>query len=137
MHVDGNAVRPHPVRELLLVAALAYKLGRQALAGDLSTAYANAADIWSPSSSSARPAAGGGGCGCRTRCSPSPSSWSPPTTTGSTARHVRERARTRRLPVPEQRGGSLTHLVGAPPRQLPGHAPSLDAIRVGMEGAGI
>ncbi|MCW6010079.1 phosphatase PAP2 family protein [Micromonospora sp. CPCC 205371] len=40
--------RPRPVRELLLVAVLflAYKLGRLAVAGDLSTAYANAVHVW-------------------------------------------------------------------------------------------
>lgn len=40
--------RPHPVRELLLVAALflAYKLGRLAVAGDVSAAYTNAEHLW-------------------------------------------------------------------------------------------
>ncbi|WP_281894345.1 phosphatase PAP2 family protein [Phytohabitans aurantiacus] len=40
--------RPRPVRELLLVAVLflAYKLGRLAVAGDLSSAYANAVHVW-------------------------------------------------------------------------------------------
>jgi hypothetical protein len=48
MSVDHRAARPKPVRELLLVAVLflMYKLGRQALAGDVPAAYANAADIW-------------------------------------------------------------------------------------------
>ncbi|GAA4724028.1 phosphatase PAP2 family protein [Phytohabitans rumicis] len=40
--------RPRPLRELLLVAGLflAYKLGRLAVAGDVSTAYTNAAHVW-------------------------------------------------------------------------------------------
>ncbi|GLH98845.1 phosphatase PAP2 family protein [Phytohabitans aurantiacus] len=48
MSSGHRAARPKPVRELLLVAVLflAYRLGRQALAGDLPTAYANAAGIW-------------------------------------------------------------------------------------------
>ncbi|MEH1127662.1 phosphatase PAP2 family protein [Micromonospora sp. CPCC 206061] len=48
MSIDHRAARPRPVRELLLVAVLflAYKLGRLAVAGDLSTAYANAVDVW-------------------------------------------------------------------------------------------
>jgi hypothetical protein len=46
--VDGTATRPRPIRELLFVAALflAYKVGRLAVAGDLTAAYANAAHIW-------------------------------------------------------------------------------------------
>jgi hypothetical protein len=40
--------RPRPIPELLLVASLflAYKLGRLAVAGDVTTAYANAAHLW-------------------------------------------------------------------------------------------
>ncbi|MEJ3749199.1 phosphatase PAP2 family protein [Actinomycetes bacterium KLBMP 9797] len=43
-----EADRPHPVRELLLVAALflVYKVGRLAVAGDVGAAYANAAHLW-------------------------------------------------------------------------------------------
>lgn len=46
--VDGTAARPRPVRELLFVAALflAYKVGRLAVAGNLTAAYGNAAHIW-------------------------------------------------------------------------------------------
>ncbi|MEV1328516.1 phosphatase PAP2 family protein [Micromonospora costi] len=41
--------RPHPIRELLIVAALflAYKVGRLITVGDLSTAYASATHVWS------------------------------------------------------------------------------------------
>jgi hypothetical protein len=48
MSSGHGAARRRLVRELLLVAVLflAYRLGRQALAGDLATAYANAAGIW-------------------------------------------------------------------------------------------
>jgi PAP2 superfamily len=47
--VENRGTRPHPVRELLLVAALflAYKLGALVAAGDLLTAYANASHVWS------------------------------------------------------------------------------------------
>ena len=46
--VDDRVARPRPVRELLLIAVLflAYKLGRLAIAGDLTAAYANATHIW-------------------------------------------------------------------------------------------
>ncbi|WP_406103770.1 phosphatase PAP2 family protein [Micromonospora globbae] len=48
MGADDRGTRPHPLRELLLVAALflAYKLGRLVAVGDLSSAYANAAHVW-------------------------------------------------------------------------------------------
>nr|WP_173079414.1 phosphatase PAP2 family protein [Phytohabitans rumicis] len=47
-HSGGRRERPRAIPELLLVAALflAYKLGRLAVAGDISTAYANAGHIW-------------------------------------------------------------------------------------------
>ena len=46
--MDNRAERPRPIPELLLVAALflAYKLGRLAVAGDITTAYTNATHIW-------------------------------------------------------------------------------------------
>ncbi|WP_207915121.1 phosphatase PAP2 family protein [Micromonospora sp. 15K316] len=48
MGADDRGKRPHPLRELLLVAALflAYKIGRLFVVGDLSTAYDNATHIW-------------------------------------------------------------------------------------------
>jgi len=45
---DRGVARPRPLPELLLVAGLfvAYKLGRLAISGDVSRAYANAAALW-------------------------------------------------------------------------------------------
>ncbi|MGK5740224.1 phosphatase PAP2 family protein [Micromonospora sp. URMC 103] len=49
MGADHRRTRPHPIRELLIVAALflAYKAGRLLTVGDLSTAYASATHVWS------------------------------------------------------------------------------------------
>ncbi|MER7891687.1 phosphatase PAP2 family protein [Micromonospora sp. NPDC094482] len=48
MGADDRGKRPHPVRELLIVAALflAYKVGRLLVVGDLPTAYAHATHVW-------------------------------------------------------------------------------------------
>ncbi|RKN21082.1 inositol phosphorylceramide synthase [Micromonospora musae] len=48
MGADDRGKRPHPLRELLLVAALflAYKICRLFVVGDLSTAYDNATHVW-------------------------------------------------------------------------------------------
>ncbi|MFI6265347.1 phosphatase PAP2 family protein [Micromonospora sp. NPDC051006] len=48
MAADDRGKRPHPVRELLIVAALflAYKIGRLLVVGDLPTAYAHATHVW-------------------------------------------------------------------------------------------
>ncbi|WBB68261.1 phosphatase PAP2 family protein [Micromonospora sp. WMMD812] len=48
MGADDRGKRPHPVRELLIVAALflAYKVGRLLVVGDLPAAYAHATHVW-------------------------------------------------------------------------------------------
>ncbi|WP_431682272.1 phosphatase PAP2 family protein [Kitasatospora sp. KL5] len=45
----GRRLRPHPLRELLLIAALytVYRLGRIAAEGHVPRAFGNAADVWS------------------------------------------------------------------------------------------